>query len=289
MMKHRTYLFAMTLFAVLLTGCGTAPIQEGSAGSASVDAAQPDTVETIPADELETFGGCQGLRLPGNLAAAAATGDDYEEMTEITSFYGTSEQAWQRLLDGELDAVLAYAPDSETKQKLEEQGVLMQPIGSDALVFLANGEQQSVTLTKEEIAAAYQGSSESWTGYAAAPGADSRKLFAELFGVDSTGVQIQQGEEMLTAACPHTEGTLCYTTYLEMQENGIPQNTTVVTVDDSLPGSTSYPLNTTYYLACRGGLEDNAPIMQFYRWLTSEDGTGWLAQAVAPPEDVPAA
>lgn len=293
-MKNRKYLFAAALCAVLLTGCGAAPVQEGSAaGSASAESAQSETVEKIPADGLEAFGGCEALSLPGNLASAAATDGDFEDTSALTSFYGTSEEAWQRLLDGGLDVVLTYAPDSETEAKLKEQGVTLQPVGSDALVLLAGStEESSVTLAREEIAAAYQDSPESWKGYASAPGTDSRKLFAQLFGADSAGVQVKDGEDTLTAACPHTAGTLCYTTYLEMQENGIPQGTSVVQVDGVLPSaqtltevtsSVAYPLRAQYYLAVRSGLEENDPAMMFYRWLTSEDGMDWLAQAVDTP------
>lgn len=291
-MKNRNSLFAAVLCTVLLAGCGAAPVQEGSAaGSASEEPAQSATVEKIPADGLEAFGGCESLSLPGNLAAAAATGGDYEDASALTSFYGTSEEAWQRLLDGDLDIVLAYAPDSETEAKLKEQGVLLQPVGTDALVFLAGSAQESsAALTRDEIAAAYKGSSANWKGYASAPSADSRKLFAQLFGADSAGVQVKDGEDMLTAACPHTAGTLCYTTWLEMQENGIPQGTAVVAVDGIMPtvqtlteaaGSAVYPLRAQYSLAVCGGLEEDDPAMLFYRWLTSEDGMNWLAEAVA--------
>lgn len=289
MRKNRNSLFAVALCAVLLTGCGAAPTQEGSAeGSASVESVQSVTVESIPADGLERFGGCELLSLPGNLAASAATGSAYAEVSD-SLFYGTSEEAWQRLLDGELDVVLAYAPDSDTETKLKEEGVTIQAIGSDALVFLTDDAQET-TLTSEEIEAAYQGGSSNWKGYASAPGSDSRKLFAQIFGSDGTGVQIQDGDDTLTAACPHTQGTLCYTTYLEMQENGIPQGTAVAAVDGVLPSaqtlalnadSGQYPLRTQYFIAVRDGLEENDPAMLFYRWLTSEDGIDWLTQAVS--------
>ena len=283
-MKNGKRWMAAVLCAVLLTGCRASSQPAGSAeGSAQTE--QPETVTRIPADEL-TFGGCESLSLIGNLAAAAATGSTVEQAGAATSFYGTSGEAWQRLLDGELDVALAYAPDSETQAALEAQGIAVQAVGRDALVFLAGGAQQDVTLTKAELAAAYQDGAGTWTGYAAAPGSDSRALFADIFGEDRAGVQLGTGEDALTAACPHTEQTLCYTTYLEMQENGVPQGTAVVAVDGVLPTAQTlteaeggYPLCASYYIAVRAGLDEREPAMLFYRWVTSERGRQWLAEA----------
>lgn len=285
-------LLAVVLCGTLLAGCGTAA-PEGSGSAVEQPEETGLAVHEIAASEFAAFGGCASLELPGRMAAAAATSSTYDATAAFTSFSGSSEQAWQKLLDGELEVVLAYEPSAEQKKQLEEQGIVLQPVGTDALVFLAGSDPEqdtAVDLSQQDILRAYQaGESAAWKGYAAASGSDSRTLFADLLGTDGAGVTVTEGDDTLTAACPHTNGTLCYTTYLSLQQNGQPENTTLAAVDGSIPGAQTlqkpgaseqtYPLQATYYVACRADLDENDPAMLFYRWLSSEDGIDWLYEA----------
>lgn len=302
-------LLAVVLCGTLLAGCGTRAMPDGSGSVAPETEMSGMVVKEIAASEFAAFGGCAALELPGRMAAAAASASSYDATAAFTAFSGSSAQAWQKLLDGELEVVLAYEPSAEQKKQLEEQEILMQPVGTDALVFLVGSapeQDMTLDLSKQDILAAYQGEEgAAWKGYAAAPGSDSRLLFADLFGTDSAGVTVTDGSDTLTAACPHTNGTLCYTTYLSLQQNGQPENTMLASVDGSMPGAQTlrepgvseqaYPLQVTYYVACRAGLDENDPAMLLYRWLTSEDGMNWLYTATihdmqeetADTEDVP--
>lgn len=284
-------LLAVMLCGALLTGCGTATVPQQNGSGVSGSAVEQPTVRRVDLDDF-AFGGCEALSLAGNLAAAKAGDTSYEGAQDKTAFAGNSEAAWQRLLDGKLDVVLAYKPSIETQNKLEEQGISLVEVGTDALVFLAGSSPEEDTRldwTKQDILTAYQQENASgWTGYAAAAGSDSRRMFAALFDSDVTGVTMQSGEDTLTAACPHTTGTVCYTTWLSLLQNGKPENTQIVSIDGILPGDiaedgTAYPLTVSCYLAVRPGLEQNDPAMLFYRWLGSDAGCTWLAEAVLPP------
>lgn len=277
-------LLAAVLCGCMLAGCAAQQTTEGE-GSGS-GAPVNRIVTQLSQDEFPAFGGCSALFLPGNLAAAVTMGSSYETAAESTGFYGSNEEAWERLLDEQLDIVLAYAPADSTKQRLEEQGVSMQQVGTDALVFLAGVSQDAQSLTHDQIQEAYSTSTGTWKGYAAAPGSTSRQLFARAFGADRSGVTVKRGDDVLTAACPHTAGTLCYTTYLSLQTVAPPENTIIVSVDGVAPsGQTlidgSYPLSMPYYVGLRNGLEENDAAVLLYRWLTSKDGMAWLAQAVS--------
>ncbi len=203
-------LLAAVLCGLVAAGCGSQQTQSESgsaAGSADTAAEKQNIVTRLPEDEFPAFGGCESLALPGNLAAAAALATDYESAEELTAFYGSSSEAWQRLLDGDVDIILAYDPDEDMQEELEQAGVTMQCVGTDALVFLVpetsaeGGGGQ--TITQDEILAAYSEEESEWTGYASLPTSSERQLFTQLFGIDSAGVTIQQDGDTLTAACPH--------------------------------------------------------------------------------------
>lgn len=295
-------LLAVMLCGILLTGCGTAAVPQDESVGAAGSAAERSVVHRIDLDDF-IFGGCTSLALAGNLAAAKAGDISYETASDKTKFAGNSENAWQGLLNGKLDVVLAYEPGAETAAQLKEQGIEWLEIGTDALVFLAGSSPENDTvldLTKEDILAAYQeNGSGSWIGYASAPNSDSRALFTEIFGQDCAGVTVKSGEDTLTAACPHTEGSLCYTTYLSLLKNGKPENTQIIAMDGILPNNPTvsapdenasggktevkqYPLQVPYYIAVRPDLKADDPTMQFYRWLASDEGKAWLADAAVP-------
>ncbi len=68
--------------------------------------------------------------------------------------------------------------------------------------------------------------------------------------------------------------------------DGVQPSTDMLTENEtedvgSAETAASYPLQVSYYVACRGDLDDNDPAMLLYRWLESEDGADWLGQAVA--------
>ena len=283
-------LLAAALCGVLLTGCAPQAVSDDAGSAADQPESANLVVNEIAVSEFAVFGGCAALELPGRMVAAAATGSRYDETARFTAFSGSSEQTWQKLLDGELEVALAYAPSDAQREQLEEQGVLLQPVGADALVFLAGTDAADIALnfSKQDLLRIYQQGDATWKGYAAAPKSDARLLFSDWMGTDCAGVTLDENGETLTAACPHTTGTLCYTTYLSLQQTGLPENTQIVAVDGIVPSAQTlheprvsaegYPIQITYYAACRAGLDENDPAMLLYRWLTSEDGMHWLHQ-----------
>ena len=113
-------------------------------------------------------------------------------------------------------------------------------------MIVAGGIEQPVSLTKSEVLQAFAQQSDTWKGYAAAKNTDSRKLFAAVFGQDCAGVTTKQGEDTLTAACPHTAGTLCYMTYAAVRQDAQPNDAETV----------------------------------FVNWLATEKGIAWLHEAI---------
>lgn len=271
-------LLAAALCCAVLTGCGAAPAKTPT-GSAESTQTEETVVDKISNDF--TLGCGAALKLPAGLARAAACGETYEESARQVLTMKTSDDAWDALLAGDLDAAIGYAPSAEQEQRFKEQGITLHKIGTDALVILAGGTDETVALTKSEVLQAFELQSDTWKGYAAAKNADSRKLFASIFGQDCAGVTVQQGEDTLTAACPHTQGTLCYTTYGTLMQNGQPEQTTVVTVDGKLPSDADYALTQDVYTAVRADADANDPETLFADWLATDKASAWLHEAVA--------
>ncbi len=271
-------LLATVLCCAVLTGCGTAPANNPT-GSAESTQTEETVVDKIPNDF--TLGCGAALKLPAGLARAAACGETYEESARQVLTMQTSDAAWDALLAGDLDTAIGYAPSAEQEQRCKEQGITLHKIGTDALVILAGGTDAPVALTKSEVLQAFTLQSDTWKGYAAAKDADSRALFRSIFGQDCEGVTVQQGEDTLTAACPHTQGTLCYTTYGALMQNGQPEQTTVVTVDGKLPSDADYALTQDIYVAVRSNADANDPETLFANWLATDKGSSWLHEAVA--------
>ena len=271
-------LLAAALCCAVLTGCGAAPAETPS-GSAEVTQTKETIVDKIPNDF--TLGCSAALKLPAGLARAAACGETYEEAAREVLTMKNSDAAWDALLDGDVDVAIGYAPSAEQEQKLKEQGITLHKIGTEALVVLAGGTDTPVSLTKNEVLQAFQLQSDAWKGYAAAKNTDSRALFQSVFGQDCAGVTVQQGDDTLTAACPHTQGTLCYTTYGSLMQNGQPEQTTVVTVDGKLPSDADYALTQDVYAAVRQGVDQTDPETLFVDWLATDQGSAWLHEAIA--------
>ena len=271
-------LLAAALCCAVLTGCGAAPAKTPT-GSAESTQTEETVVDKISNDF--TLGCSAALKLTAGLARAAACGETYEESARQVLTMQTSDDAWDALLAGDLDAAIGYAPSEEQEQRFKEQGITLHKIGTDALVILAGGTDEPVALTKSEVLQAFELQSDTWKGYAAAKNADSRKLFASIFGQDCAGVTVQQGEDTLTAACPHTQGTLCYTTYGALMQNGQPEQTTVVTVDGKLPSDADYALTQDVYAAVRADADTNDPETLFADWLATDKASAWLHEAVA--------
>ena len=267
-------LLAAALCCAVLTGCGAAPEPSGSAQT---------QIEQTVVDKISndfTLGSSAALKLPAGLARAAACGETYEEAAREVLTMQNSDAAWDALLVGDVDAAIGYAPSEQQRQRLKEQGITLQKIGTDALVIVAGGIEQPVSLTKSEVLQAFAQQSDTWKGYAAAKNTDSRKLFAAVFGQDCAGVTTKQGEDTLTAACPHTAGTLCYMTYAALMQNGQPEQTTVVTVDGKLPDEDGYALTCDMYAAVRQDAQLNDAETVFVNWLATEKGMAWLHEAI---------
>ena len=75
-----------------------------------------------------------------------------------------TDNAYIKLIDGNADVLLVYAPAQSSLDYAETQGVELEmaPIGRDALVFLVNVKNPVKSLTEEQLVAIYSGKVTNW-------------------------------------------------------------------------------------------------------------------------------
>ena len=128
-------LLAAALCCAVLTGCGAAPEPSGSAQT---------QIEQTVVDKISndfTLGSSAALKLPAGLARAAACGENYEDAAREVLTMQNNDAAWDALLAGDVDAAIGYVPSEQQQQRLKEQGITLQKIGTDALVIVAGGTE----------------------------------------------------------------------------------------------------------------------------------------------------
>lgn len=114
------------------------------------------------------------LRLDGATALypvyAAFTQAVFPESDDYLPFHSTVEcngtiDAYQRLINGEVDMIFAAAPSQAQLEAAEHAGMEfhMTPIGSEAFVFFVNSKNPVTGLTVEQIRGIYSGEITNWS------------------------------------------------------------------------------------------------------------------------------
>lgn len=89
--------------------------------------------------------------------------DDYSRAEELVQVSKTGE-AYERLLNGEVDVIFVPAPSKEHLSKAQDKGVAFKltPIGKEAFVFFVNQKNPVNNLQVEQIKQIYAGNVTNW-------------------------------------------------------------------------------------------------------------------------------
>ena len=94
----------------------------------------------------------------------AVTGCTDAQAEESLARFSNTNPSYERLQNGEADLILVYEASKETKEKLNGlEGLDLQPVGLDALVFITNSSNYVENLTKEQIHDIYTGKIRYWS------------------------------------------------------------------------------------------------------------------------------
>ena len=97
-------------------------------------------------------------------AAAVLLGESEEDVADLIDFSRTTE-SYRQLMQGDADLLIAAEPNAAVFDEMEEAGfeVQMEPLATDALVFMVNEDNPVDSLTTEQLRGIYSGEITNWS------------------------------------------------------------------------------------------------------------------------------
>ena len=90
-----------------------------------------------------------------------ATGEDDEAAKKVIHHTKTTN-SYNRLYNGEANLLIVYEPADSIIKRMQEEPLLIKPIGLDALVFMANAKNPVESLSGEQLVEIYSGGISNW-------------------------------------------------------------------------------------------------------------------------------
>jgi|GEM_PF-3316677 len=275
-------------------------------GAAGTDGAEPaSAAEPVPAKEeisapaltVEAFPKTDGstATLPLYwMLYRLCTGATQEEAESSITFTKTNN-AYTRLMDGDVSLVIAYEPGPTAKEDPRYKDLTLKPIGLDALVFLCNTGNPVESLTTEELQNIYSGKLKNWkevggsdveiVAFQREVNSGSQTLMENLLMKDipmAPAPAVFRPSEMGelidgVAKYSNTENALGYSVYFYAKNMYTRPNLRFMAVDGVLPSnetiqSGEYKYVNPFYAAVRKDEPADSEASLLFDWLTSGDG-----------------
>ena len=288
-----------------LPGQDVPPDPAGQTGQAEAPAQTEPTPQPEPAPQPEfrftrenfpRLDGSTSLVPLGEAAASVLLGESREEVQDLLSWHKTTN-SFRYLSRGESDLLLVSEPDPEVLAELEAEGLRceMEPICTEALVFITNEGNPVDSLTSEQLRAIYAGEITNWSevGGADEPivafqrnqGAGSQVLMEKL---------VMGGTPMMEAPADQIPGemgfliesvrsydnsanAIGYSVYYYAHDMEMAHDLKLLRVDGVVPDSESirsgaYPFRNPYFCVIRADEPEDSPARILRDWLLSETG-----------------
>ena len=175
-------LTAAILAAVLLSSCGSST--EGTSDTTSVaESVTTSATETTPAGDTTsaalseaavkfgitkenfplTDGSTSTIPLDAGIRAALFNLSQAQTESEIT--HTTTHKSFERLLNGEVDAIFTVPISAEQSEMAAEKGITLEsiPAAMEGFVFVVNADNPVDSLTQEQIKGIYAGRITNWS------------------------------------------------------------------------------------------------------------------------------
>jgi ABC-type phosphate transport system substrate-binding protein len=232
----------------------------------------------------------------GQAVASVLLGESREDAADLAQFNRTT-QSFRNLKDGECDLLLVSEPNAAVFDELDEAGFAyeMEPIATEALIFVVNEDNPIDSLTTEQIRGIYTGEITNWSEvggddaeivpFQRNEGAGSQALMVKLVMGDTPMMDAPKdyiasamGELMeVVRSYDNTANAIGYSVYYYANEMRMADGLKIIAVDGVEPSDEtirdgSYPHRNAYYAVIAADEAEDSPTRILYDWMVSPDG-----------------
>lgn len=218
--------------------------------------------------------------------------------------HNKTHQAYVNLINKNADIIFVTSPSEEELALAEAAGVELEvnPIVSEAFVFLTHADNPVQGLSLEEVRQIYAGNIRNWeevggqdvpiVAYQRPVNSGSQTGFLDLVMKDLTPMEPPMEQiiaEMgmlidVVASYDNLPDALGYSYYYFVVDMWGNENVKLLAIDGVLPtpetiSSGEYPVTTAYYAVIRADEPKNSPARKMIKWILSEEGQNLAEEA----------
>ena len=229
-------------------------------------------------------------------AAAVLLGESEEDVADLIDFSRTTE-SYRQLMQGNADLLIAAEPNAAVFDEMEEAGfeVQMEPLATDALVFMVNEDNPVDSLTTEQLRGIYSGEITNWSEVGGADleivpfqrNAESgSQVLMEKLVMDGTemteppeGYMIASMVGLMDAVKEYdnSSNAIGYSVYYYAHDMQMAGGLKLLKIDGVAPEAATirsgeYPFLNPYYVAMNAAEPEGSMTRVLYDWLLGPDG-----------------
>ena len=229
-------------------------------------------------------------------AAAVLLGESEEDVADLIDFSRTTE-SYRQLMQGDADLLIAAEPNAAVFDEMEEAGfeVQMEPLATDALVFMVNEDNPVDSLTTEQLRGIYSGEITNWSEVGGADldivpfqrNAESgSQVLMEKLVMDGTemteppeGYMIASMVGLMDAVKEYdnSANAIGYSVYYYAHDMQMAGGLKLLKIDGVAPEAATirsgeYPFLNPYYVAMNAAEPEGTMTCVLYVWLLGPDG-----------------
>ena len=229
-------------------------------------------------------------------AAAVLLGESEEDVADLIDFSRTTE-SYRQLMQGNADLLIAAEPNAAVFDEMEEAGfeVQMEPLATDALVFMVNEDNPVDSLTTEQLRGIYTGEITNWSevggedveivAFQRNAESGSQVLMEKLVmdGTEMTeppeGYMIASMVGLMDAVKEYdnSSNAIGYSVYYYAHDMQMAGGLKLLKIDGVAPEAATirsgeYPFLNPYYVAMNAAEPEGSMTRVLYDWLLGPDG-----------------
>ena len=229
-------------------------------------------------------------------AAAVLLGESEEDVADLIDFSRTTE-SYRQLMQGNADLLIAAEPNAAVFDEMEEAGfeVQMEPLATDALVFMVNEDNPVDSLTTGQLRGIYSGEITNWSEVGGADleivpfqrNAESgSQVLMEKLVMDGTemteppeGYMIASMGGLMDAVKEYdnSSNAIGYSVYYYAHDMQMAGGLKLLKIDGVAPEAATirsgeYPFLNPYYVAMNAAEPEGSMTRVLYDWLLGPDG-----------------